>query len=119
MEVFMRVYLGFLALLFLGCSGSGTNPGGNCSTNPGLCGAGQVCDSVTNQCVSADMGASGPKGICSADGWCWRNPLPQGNYLSAAWGTSANSVWVVGDFGTILNANEAPPPAHLHPFSRA
>ncbi len=27
--------------------------------------------------------------ICSPDGWCWRNPLPQGNGLSAVWAAPA------------------------------
>lgn len=34
--------------------------------------------------------------VCSADGWCWENPLPHGNGLTAVWGTDANNVWAVG-----------------------
>ena len=48
-------------------------------------------------------GTSG--GSCSSDGWCWRNPLPQGNLLGATWGSDANNVWAVGDSGTILKWN--------------
>ena len=43
-----------------------------------------------------------PRGVCSADGWCWRNPLPQGNYLPSIWGSDANNVWAVSDFGVIV-----------------
>src|SRR5215510_5695776 len=41
--------------------------------------------------------------ICSGDGWCWRNPLPQGNPLFGVWGSGANDVWAVGGPGTILH----------------
>lgn len=34
---------------------------------------------------------------CSRDGFCWANPLPQGNRLYATWDT-----WAVGEAGTIL-----------------
>jgi hypothetical protein len=43
-----------------------------------------------------------PPGVCSADGWCWRNPLPQGQYLPSVWGSDANNVWAVSDYGVIL-----------------
>ena len=43
-----------------------------------------------------------PPGVCSPDGWCWRNPLPQGRYLPAVWGSDANNVWTVSDDGIIL-----------------
>jgi hypothetical protein len=42
-------------------------------------------------------------GFCSSDGWCWRNPLPQGNWLNGVWGSGAGDVWTVGRFGTILH----------------
>lgn len=45
--------------------------------------------------------------LCNGDGWCWMNPLPQGNTLRAIWGTSANDVWAVGDAGTILHYDGA------------
>lgn len=40
---------------------------------------------------------------CSPSGWCWSNPLPQGNDLRAAWGASAKDVWTAGDAGTLLH----------------
>jgi hypothetical protein len=43
-----------------------------------------------------------PGRICSADGWCWENPLPQGLNLEAVWGLDTNNVWAVGELGTVL-----------------
>jgi hypothetical protein len=45
--------------------------------------------------------AAGP--VCSDDGWCWDNPLLQGNALNAVWGSSPTSVWATGNAGTILS----------------
>ena len=36
-------------------------------------------------------------------GWTWQNPLPQGNDLNAIWGSSADDIFAVGDYGTILH----------------
>ncbi len=37
------------------------------------------------------------QGVRTGDGaWIWQNPLPQGNTLSAVWGSDANNVWAVG-----------------------
>ena len=41
--------------------------------------------------------------VCSSDGWCWSNPLPQGNTLISVWGTASTDVWAVGASGTILH----------------
>jgi hypothetical protein len=46
-----------------------------------------------------------PPGLCSASGFCWRNPLPQGNYMPAVWASDANNAWAVSDFGAILRWN--------------
>jgi hypothetical protein len=45
--------------------------------------------------------------VCSADGWCWQNPLPQGNPLHSIWGASAADVFAVGEAGTILRYDGA------------
>lgn len=42
---------------------------------------------------------------CSPSGWCWTNPLPQGNDLRASWGSSPKDVWAAGDAGTLLHWN--------------
>ena len=45
------------------------------------------------------------EGACTAQGWCWQNPLPQGNHLNAVWGAGPADAWIVGDNGTILHWN--------------
>ena len=40
-------------------------------------------------------------GIC-LNGFCWENPLPQGNRLNAVFGADAGDVWMVGEVGTVL-----------------
>ena len=42
------------------------------------------------------------KGLCFEDGWCWINPLPQGNTINGVWGQGPSSVFAVGNGGTIL-----------------
>jgi hypothetical protein len=44
---------------------------------------------------------------CSVDGWCWQNPLPQGNWLDGVWGSSPSDVFAVGSDGTILHFDGA------------
>ena len=41
--------------------------------------------------------------VCSADGFCWEQPLPQGETLRGAWAASARDVWLVGDDGHLLH----------------
>jgi hypothetical protein len=43
--------------------------------------------------------ATCPQGI---PGWCWDNPLPQGNALRGIWGKDANNAWAIGASGTIV-----------------
>ena len=57
----------------------------------------------------ADMSMPGSEKICSAGGWCWENPLAQGNNLFGAWGADANNVWAIGQSGTILKGDYDPP----------
>lgn len=35
-------------------------------------------------------------GLCSASGWCWYHPLPQGNRLDTLLGTTSAEVWATG-----------------------
>ena len=44
--------------------------------------------------------APGLQPVCTASGWCWSNPLPQGEQLEV-WGTSASDLWGVGPVGMI------------------
>jgi hypothetical protein len=43
--------------------------------------------------------------LCSSDGWCWENPLPQGNTLNAVFSFADDDVWAVGVHGTIMHWN--------------
>ncbi len=98
------------------CNSSSTTASG-CVQDPGLCSAGQFCDSVSNTCrvgdgdmgmaltdmaAPPDMTPPGPPPICSSGGWCWQNPLPQGNNLNAVWSADSNNSWAVGVAGTIV-----------------
>src|ERR1700712_1332299 len=58
--------------------------------------------SATDMLSPPDRGPSGPRGGCSPDGWCWKNPLPQGGLLLAVFGKDRNNVWAVGTLGTII-----------------
>jgi len=65
-------------------------------------------DGMGGSCGECDMGWTCVEGlcafhsICSKDGWCWHNPLPQGHDLRAVWGSGPDDVIAVGAYGTIL-----------------
>jgi hypothetical protein len=64
--------------------------------------------SGTNTCTMNFAGPGTVKSgfaprVCSADNWCWHNPLPQGLTLRAIWGPAADDIWAVGDYGTIMH----------------
>ncbi|MBS1152723.1 MAG: hypothetical protein H6Q89_4421, partial [Myxococcaceae bacterium] len=40
--------------------------------------------------------------LCSAEGWCWENPLPQGLNLNAAFRLDARHTWFVGEAGVVV-----------------
>jgi hypothetical protein len=46
-----------------------------------------------------------PGESCSADGWCWQNPLPQGNTLWSVHGTARDDVWAVGESGAVVHGD--------------
>jgi hypothetical protein len=56
----------------------------------------------------SDGGAGGDGGheqvwpLCSASGWCWESPQPQGTSLYGLWAPSADEAWTVGGAGTVL-----------------
>jgi len=41
--------------------------------------------------------------VCSADGWCWELPHPQGHEIRGLWAQSVDDVWAVGVNGTVLH----------------
>jgi hypothetical protein len=58
--------------------------------------------------VAQDMGIPSdsvgppPGPSCGPDGWCWQNPLPEGNPVFAVWASDPDHVWIVGWQGTLL-----------------
>jgi hypothetical protein len=42
-------------------------------------------------------------GLCSESGWCWENPLPQGNALGDVWGSGPRDIWAIGARGLALH----------------
>src|SRR5690242_2313292 len=51
---------------------------------------------------SVDLAGGVTPLFCSADGWCWRNPLPQGNPLNAVYVTAPDRILAAGDRGNVL-----------------
>lgn len=52
---------------------------------------------------SSDGGMPAGGGLCTGSRWCWENPLPQGNGMTALWAVSPTDVWAAGTYGTILH----------------
>jgi hypothetical protein len=77
--------------------GSGGAAGGGGAAEGGGAGGGATGGGATGGGVPSDGGD-----VCF-NGFCWENPLPQGNDLSAVWGTAPNDVWVGGDGNTLLH----------------
>src|SRR5262245_26005951 len=70
------------------------------------CACGRINFDVANDAGdgSDGDGGTGVAGdFCSQGGWCWEDPLPQGNILRGVWGTSATDVWAVGEAATLLH----------------
>jgi hypothetical protein len=85
--------------------------GKNCGSIPDGCGGMLMCGScqsgltcggcgVANVCTPGMVQA--PSRLCTADRWCWENPLPQGNTLHAVWPVSATDTWFAGDRGALF-----------------
>jgi hypothetical protein len=111
-----------------GATGGGGNDGGcipkscpglgvgifDCGTLDDGCGhtvyCGHLPDSGIPDCTPQTFcGAGIHANVCEApiscsNGWCWENPLPQGNTLRGVWATDAEQ-WAVGDVGTLLHFN--------------
>lgn len=51
---------------------------------------------------------------CSADRWCWRDPMPTGNDYDHVFGTASDNIWLIGQHGTVLQWDGAAWHAH-HP----
>lgn len=57
-----------------------------------------------------DLGPAMPQGPCSADRFCWENPLPQGNNFFAVWDAAGNDAdaWAAGAYGTLYHLTGHP-----------
>jgi hypothetical protein len=100
-----------VALSFLaGCDvlwGTYTQPNPqNCATGGLVCGNGTMCNLNTGTCQTPDEASSPPVPLpaaCDPGGFCWENPLPQGNDINRAWARAANDIWFAGANGSILH----------------
>ena len=63
------------------------------------------CGGCTNPETCGGVGIAGVCGsaVCSDDGWCWENPLPQGDTIFGLSATAADDIWAVGNAGLILH----------------
>jgi hypothetical protein len=91
---------GFSATYALAACGS-ESPG-HAATSP--MDAGRDADSAHDEDAGErDAALPEPKPVCSADGFCWEQPLPQGESLRAVWAAGERDVWAVGDNGALLH----------------
>lgn len=82
--------------------GSNDGEGGSGGSGPAPSGDGGPAQ------AAADGGGPPPAfvpeyGVCSADGWCWDLPYPQGHDVLAAWGSTGDDVWLVGEEGLLVH----------------
>ncbi|MEW5742048.1 MAG: hypothetical protein AB1938_24245 [Myxococcota bacterium] len=101
------------------CAADGFCYAGECTPRDTTAECAQVeCGLVSDGCGgSADCGKWCPEGlecgvaapnlcgmprVCTAAGWCWENPLPQGATLHAAFRADERHTWFVGEMGTVL-----------------
>ena len=96
----------FLAVLLLhGCSRHGfdNNPLSGSDALPAD-GAPADSDALVAGDGRSSPDAGPPQGACGASGWCWENPLPQGNTLYGVHG-SGKTLFAVGEKGAVLRGD--------------
>lgn len=54
------------------------------------------CPGGPQECGVNQPNRCGMPKLCTAEGWCWENPYPQGYSINAAWRTSTGAAWVGG-----------------------
>ena len=69
------------------------------------CGVERLCERTCP--ASQECGVNAPNrcgfpALCTAEGWCWEHPLPQGFNLNAALRLDARHTWLVGENRTVL-----------------
>ncbi len=89
----------------------------NCATSGSACASGTACNLITGRCDASAAVSPKPAPLCNPGGFCWENPLPQGNDLYRAWGRAKNDVWFVGDYGTLLHCEVGPAPPRRTPLA--
>ncbi len=91
--------------------GGGDCDDGDAAVHPGAredAGADDTCSDGRDNDCDGHTDAQEERGcaprICSDSnpGWCWVNPLPQGNDLNDVWVSPWGDIWAVGAGGTIL-----------------
>ena len=83
------------------CSGDGPTHAG-----AGRLDAGRDVDGTVDEDAGAhthDAGLPERMPVCSTDGFCWEQPLPQGESLRAVWASGERDAWAVGDNGSLLH----------------
>jgi hypothetical protein len=70
------------------------------------CGVSVRCGCAAGlECGVAQAGRCGLPRLCDAEGWCFENPLPQGNTIFAGWSANPLHTWWVGANATVLHWN--------------
>ncbi|HSA24635.1 MAG TPA: putative metal-binding motif-containing protein, partial [Myxococcota bacterium] len=64
------------------------------------------CDGAVDYADPSCQGGPPAGPLCGPLGWCWENPLPQGNDLLGVWGQGAQA-WGVGPNGIIVRFDAA------------
>jgi len=59
------------------------------------------CDEAVDYADPSCQGGPPVGPLCSPLGWCWENPLPQGNDLLGVWG-QGSAAWAVGPNGLVV-----------------
>lgn len=75
----------------------------NCGTFDAGCGFAFECGSCAapEECGTQQPNVCALPKLCTR-GFCWENPLPQGNTLFGAFAFGPRAVWAVGEAGTVL-----------------
>ena len=96
-----RAILISLLLFSINCSSNGATNSDLGTANGDMAVMSTDLGAGTDLSAPPDLGVPTIKKICSADYWCWENPLPLGANLNRIWQTSANDGWAVGNKGVI------------------
>lgn len=78
----------------LGGGGGGADLGGDAED--------LAAEPVDLSTPAADMRSPQTPKACSAEGWCWEHPLPEGSTRLEVWAADANNAWAVGHNGVIV-----------------